>query len=214
MKRKMLQKRVLSLGMALFLFLFLNGCFWPFTTMDGELVRKPAPTPEEKTITAPENTYATEESLRSAENMDEEMPVLASLGPLPSTAKESVPPSAPEEEAPSAPREDQQAGRFKNNAIDNARAAGKPLLVDFYAKWCGPCMHMKPTLEKLGDKYADALNILFIDVDKHSALAQRHRADSIPLLLLYDANGSLISRLEGYMAEAELVRELQKVGIQ
>lgn len=108
----------------------------------------------------------------------------------------------------------QQAGRFKNNVIDKALDEGKPLLVDFYAHWCGPCMHMKPTLEKLGNQYADVLNILFIDVDKHTVLAKRHRADSIPLLLLYDAKGDLVTRLEGYQEETELMRELQKVGVQ
>ena len=109
---------------------------------------------------------------------------------------------------------EQQAGKFKNNVIDKARANGKPLLVDFYAQWCGPCMQMKPTLHKLQDKYADVLTVLFVDVDKHTVLARRHKADSIPLLLLYDARGSLVSRLEGYREEEELSEELQKIGVQ
>ncbi len=108
---------------------------------------------------------------------------------------------------------DLQAKRAKNNAIDKARAAGKPLLVDFYADWCGPCKSMKPSVEALRDKYADDLNVLFIDVEKEVFLAQRHKADSIPLLLFFDGKGALVSRVEGYMSALELQKELEKVGI-
>ena len=107
----------------------------------------------------------------------------------------------------------EQAERVKDNPVDKALAAGKPVLVDFWAQWCGPCMRMKPTVEALKEEFADQLTVLLINVDEQQFLANRHSVASIPLLLFYDAEGKLVSRQEGYLDEEELRKELAKIGV-
>ncbi len=113
-----------------------------------------------------------------------------------------------------APWVEEQVERFNTNEVNKARAAGKPLLVDFYAEWCGPCMQLKPTVEALEKEYADTLTVLFINVDEQSYIARYFKAESIPLLLFYDASGTLVTRNEGYLEKEQLKAELAKVGIQ
>lgn len=61
----------------------------------------------------------------------------------------------------------------------------KPVLVDFYAKWCGPCVKMKPFLEELEKEYEGIALVKRIDVDVHSELAKQLKVSSLPKLVLY-----------------------------
>lgn len=105
------------------------------------------------------------------------------------------------------------AARFKENPIDKALAQGKPVLVDFYADWCGPCKLMKPSIDALKETHADKLTVVVVNVDNEPFLANRHKASSIPLLLFYDAQGNLVKRQEGMLQEEELKKELAKIGV-
>lgn len=64
--------------------------------------------------------------------------------------------------------------------------AKTPVLVDFYADWCGACVRVAPVLDELAQEYAGRLLIAKIDVDKHAATAARYRVRGIPSLLLFD----------------------------
>ena len=108
---------------------------------------------------------------------------------------------------------DTVATKFKDNPINNALAKGKPVFVDFYADWCGPCKLMKPTIDAIKEAYEDTLIVVEINVDEESFLARQHQAESIPTLLFYDAEGNLVSRKEGLMSEEELQKELEKIGV-
>jgi thioredoxin 1 len=78
-----------------------------------------------------------------------------------------------------------------------------PVLVDFYADWCGPCKALAPELQKLADKMDESLRIIKINVDKNPAAAQAYQVRGVPTLLLFQ-NGQLLWRTSGYMTERQL----------
>lgn len=67
-------------------------------------------------------------------------------------------------------------------------AQEKPVLVDFYTDWCGPCKMIKPILEELKSKMGDRLTILKVDVDKNASVAAHYKIQSVPTLVLFKNN--------------------------
>lgn len=85
-----------------------------------------------------------------------------------------------------------------------------PVIIDFYATWCGPCKALSPLIEKLAEEYEGRIKVLKVDVDKNEALAQAARIMSIPTLFFIDREGNIERRVGG-MPYAALAQEAEKL---
>lgn len=85
----------------------------------------------------------------------------------------------------------------------------KPVLVDFFATWCGPCKMMHPILEELHGKVGEKARILTVDIDKNEELAALYRVQSVPTLMIFQG-GEMKWRASGVHSAADLEKELEK----
>ena len=85
-----------------------------------------------------------------------------------------------------------------------------PVIIDFYATWCGPCQALAPMLKRLADEYEGRVKVLKVDVDKNQALAAAARIQSIPTLFFITKDGD-IERIVGGLPYQELVRMAEKI---
>ena len=92
------------------------------------------------------------------------------------------------------------------NLINSATV---PVLVDFYATWCGPCKMMHPILENVKSHVGDKARIVKIDVDEQQALAMQCRIQAVPTLMLFK-DGKQVWRQSGVVQSNELVSLIEK----
>ena len=85
-----------------------------------------------------------------------------------------------------------------------------PVLVDFYAPWCGPCQMMAPILEEVNSRLKDRLRVVKINSDNYPDLATKYHIHALPTLVLFK-NGLPVERFEGVMQAQQLIQRLQPI---
>jgi thioredoxin len=80
-----------------------------------------------------------------------------------------------------------------------------PVLVDFYAQWCGPCKMMVPVLEEIAARLENDIKVAKVDTDRSPTLGNRYQVEALPTLILFN-KGQPVERYVGYMSADELER--------
>ena len=90
--------------------------------------------------------------------------------------------------------------------------ADKPVLVDFFATWCGPCKTLAPILIDVKKEMGEAITIIKVDVDKSAQAAQQYQVQGVPTLILFK-NGKILWRQSGVVPKASLITAIKKFTI-
>lgn len=81
----------------------------------------------------------------------------------------------------------------------------KPVLIDFFATWCGPCKMLGPILKEVKDSLGERISIIKIDVDKNQQIASKYQVRGVPTMILYQS-GKQLWRQSGVLSKEEIIK--------
>ena len=94
-----------------------------------------------------------------------------------------------------------------NSFKDEVLSSDKPVLVDFWATWCGPCKMVAPVLEEIADENPDKITVAKLDIDQNPSVARDYQVMSVPTLLLFK-DGEPVKQIVGAKPKAALLSDL------
>jgi thioredoxin 1 len=100
---------------------------------------------------------------------------------------------------------------FTDENVNELIASGQPILIDFWATWCGPCMGMSPIIDELASEYEGKVLIGKYNVDEENDLAAKYRIMSIPTILFFKNGEKVNIRLAGGQSRETLVQKIEEL---
>jgi len=96
---------------------------------------------------------------------------------------------------------------LKMNNFDTIIQSEKPVLIDFFATWCGPCKMLGPVLKEVKDSLGDRVSIIKIDVDKNQQISSQYQVRGVPTMILFQ-NGKQLWRQSGVLSKEEIIKTI------